>query len=257
MEYTVSQLAAISGVSPRTLRYYDEIGLLKPERVSEGGYRLYAQAQVDRLQQILFFRELEMSLKEIRNVLASSEFDQEQALKGHLLALQQKKERLEALIANVNHTIRSLKGEVVMRDEEKFEGFKRRMLQENEETYGKELRENFGEETMEAANEKFGSMSEEQWKEQRQLEEAIKDLLRQAVETGNPAGPLAMEVCELHRKWLCLFWPDGIYSKEAHRNMGEMYAADERFRAYYDQIAPGATDFLRDALAVYYEEDNK
>lgn len=254
MEYTVSQLAAISGVSPRTLRYYDEIDLLKPERVSEGGYRLYGQAQVDRLQQILFYRELEMSLEEIRNVLASSEFDREQALESHLLALQQKKERLEALIVNVNRTIRSLKGEIVMKDEEKFEGFKRRMLREQEETYGKELRETFGEEIMKASNAKFSSMSEEQWEEGKRLEEAIKDLLRQAVETGNPAGPLAREVCELHRKWLCLFWPDGVYSKEAHRNMGEMYVADERFCAYYDKIAPGAACFLRDALAVYCKE---
>ena len=89
--------------------------------------------------------------------------------------------------------------------------------------------------------------------EQERLSKEILEKLAEAVKTGDPAGSLAQEVCKLHRTWLCLFWKDGSCTKEAHRNMGEMYAADERFRAYYEKAAPGAAEFLRDALKCYYE----
>ena len=253
MEYTVSQLAALSGVSPRTLRYYDEIGLLKPERVSGGGYRIYGQVQVNRLQQILFYREMDLSLENIQEILESPDFDRRQALEEHLLTLQLKKERMEALIENVSRTLRSLEGEIVMDDEQKFEGLKQKKIEENEEKYGQEVRERFGEEAMDASNAKLAGMSKAQWEEQERLSKEILEKLAEAVKTGDPAGSLAQEVCKLHRTWLCLFWKDGSCTKEAHRNMGEMYAADERFRAFYEKAAPGATEFLRDALNCYYE----
>lgn len=126
MEYTIKNLARISGVSTRTLRYYDQIGLLCPARIAANDYRIYGQKEVDLLQQILFYRELGVSLKEIHQILNDPDFDKARALESHLSALLLRKKQIERLIDNVTKTIGSLKGECVMSDNEKFEGFKQK-----------------------------------------------------------------------------------------------------------------------------------
>ena len=108
MEYTVKELSKISGISTRTLRYYDQIGLLVPPRLSSSGYRIYGESEVDILQQILFYRELGVSLDEIKKLLNAPDYDKEQSLQNHLDALVQKKARIESLINNVSTTIQSL-----------------------------------------------------------------------------------------------------------------------------------------------------
>lgn len=251
MEYTVNRLAQVSGVSKRTLRYYDEIGLLRPERVNPNGYRIYGQMQVDLLQQILFYRELGLPLEEIREIVKNPGFDREKALEEHLTALLQKKRQTEFLIYNVRKTLDSMKGRAIMSDKEKFEGFKRDLIKENEEKYGREVREAYGEEAVEASNRKLAGMSKEEWKKQEDLSGEIMETLKAAMAEGDPAGKIAQKACDLHRQWLCMFWSDSAYSREAHRGMGEMYAADERFKAYYDRIQDGAAEFLRDALNIY------
>lgn len=251
MEYTVNRLAQVSGVSKRTLRYYDEIGLLRPERVNPNGYRIYGQMQVDLLQQILFYRELGLPLEEIREIVKNPGFDREKALEEHLTALLQKKRQTEILIYNVRKTLDSMKGRAIMSDKEKFEGFKRDLIKENEEKYGREVREAYGEEAVEASNRKLAGMSKEEWKKQEDLSGEIMETLKAAMAEGDPAGKAAQKACDLHRQWLCMFWSDSAYSREAHRGMGEMYAADERFKAYYDRIQDGAAEFLRDALNIY------
>lgn len=251
MEYTVNRLAQVSGVSKRTLRYYDEIGLLRPERVNPNGYRIYGQMQVDLLQQILFYRELGLPLEEIREIVKNPGFDREKALEEHLTALLQKKRQTEILISNVRKTLDSMKGRAIMSDKEKFEGFKRDLIKENEEKYGREVRDAYGEEAVEASNRKLAGMSKEEWKKQEDLSGEIMETLKAAMAEGDPAGKIAQKACDLHRQWLCMFWSDSAYSREAHRGMGEMYAADERFKAYYDRIQDGAAEFLRDALNIY------
>lgn len=251
MEYTVNRLAQVSGVSKRTLRYYDEIGLLRPERVNPNGYRIYGQMQVDLLQQILFYRELGLPLEEIREIVKNPGFDREKALEEHLTALLQKKRQTEILIYNVRKTLDSMKGRAIMSDKEKFEGFKRDLIKENEEKYGREVRDAYGEEAVEASNRKLAGMSKEEWKKQEDLSGEIMETLKAAMAEGDPAGKIAQKACDLHRQWLCMFWSDSAYSREAHRGMGEMYAADERFKAYYDRIQDGAAEFLRDALNIY------
>lgn len=251
MEYTVNRLAQVSGVSKRTLRYYDEIGLLRPERVNPNGYRIYGQMQVDLLQQILFYRELGLPLEEIREIVKNPGFDREKALEEHLTALLQKKRQTEILIYNVRKTLDSMKGRAIMGDKEKFEGFKRDLIKENEEKYGREVRDAYGEEAVEASNRKLAGMSKEEWKKQEDLSGEIMETLKAAMAEGDPAGKIAQKACDLHRQWLCMFWSDSAYSREAHRGMGEMYAADERFKAYYDRIQDGAAEFLRDALNIY------
>lgn len=142
MEYTVQKLGKLAGISTRTLRYYDQIGLLKPARINASGYRVYGQTEVDRLQQILFYRELGVNLNEIKRIIDAPTFDSFQALKEHRRQLLDKKSQLELLIANVDKTIAAREGRITMTDQEKFEGFKEKLIEENERKYGKEFGKN-------------------------------------------------------------------------------------------------------------------
>lgn len=242
-------MAQLAGVSTRTLRYYDEIDLLKPTRMNSSGYRLYGQKEVDRLQQIMFYRELEFPLETIKEIMTNPLFDERKALQDHLKHLVEKRKQIDLLIKNVHNTIEKLEGKRNMTDQEKFIGFKKQLIEENEKKYGKEIREKYGEETVEMSNTKLMNMPEEEYAEVTELAESINKLLAEAMKTQDPAGELAQKVADMHKQWLTYYWND--YSKEAHQGLAQMYVDDERFKAYYDKIAPGAAEFLRDAIFVY------
>jgi len=159
MEYTVQKLAQMAGVSTRTLRYYDEIDMLKPARINSSGYRIYGQAEIDRLQQILFYRELGVRLEDIRDIVTSPSYNVAEALKEHHEKLLEKREQLDSLILNVQKTIARTEGRIIMTDKEKFEGFKQKTVAENEAKYGKEIREEYGDETVNKSNQKVMGMS--------------------------------------------------------------------------------------------------
>jgi DNA-binding transcriptional MerR regulator len=246
--YTVRQLADLAGVSPRTLRYYDQIGLLKPGATSEAGYRLYGAAEVDRLQQILFYRELGFGLEQIRRMLSDPAFDSLNALREHRRRLLAQRERLDTLIANVNKTIAAKEGRATMTDRERFEGFKKRMIEENEQKYGREARAKYGDDIVDQSNAKLMNMTPEQCEELKRLEADVLETLAAAFRTGDAAGELAQKAADLHRQWLMFFWPK--YDAEAHANLAQMYVDDDRFKAYYEK-EPGMTEFLRDAIKIY------
>lgn len=239
----------MSGVSARTLRYYDEIGLLKPARVTSSGYRVYGQDELDTLQQILFYREMDFPLEDIKKLLLAPDFDREQAFMNHLAELHKKRERLDTLIETVTKSVAAMRGEQTMSDKEKFEGFKQAMLDENERQYGTEIREKYGDAAIEQATARIKGMTHERYSEGERLREEAEATLRAALATGDPAGDLAQKACALHGQWLAVFQPE--YSKEYHKGLGEMYVCDERFEAYYDKIAPGCAEFLRDAINIY------
>ncbi len=249
MEYTVRELSRMAGVSARTLRFYDEIGILKPARTSSSGYRIYGQAEVDKLQQILFYRELGVRLDKIKEIVDDPAFDAVAALKNHRERLLDKKKQLDRLIRNVDKTVESHERRIAMSDQEKFEGFKQRLIEENERKYGKEIREKYGDETVEQSNGKLKNMTREQYAEVARLSEELTSVLAEAFETGDPAGPLAQKAADLHKRWLTFYWNE--YSKEAHAGLAQMYVDDEQFTAYYDADRPGTAAFLRDAVHIY------
>ncbi|MBO7747411.1 MerR family transcriptional regulator [Paenibacillus sp. MWE-103] len=253
MEYTVQKLGRLAGVSTRTLRFYDEIGILKPARTNSSGYRIYGQAEVDKLQQILFYRELGVNLDSIKAIVNDPSFDGAAALRRHREQLLDKRNRLDALIANVEKTIASAEGGTDMSDQEKFEGFKQRMIDENERKYGKEAREKYGDDAVNRSNAKLKGMTREQHEEVNRLTQEVTDTLAEAFAAGDPAGALAQKAADLHRQWLTFHW-DG-YSKEAHANLAQMYVDDDRFKAYYDAKQPGTAEFLRDAIRIYTGAD--
>lgn len=251
MEYTVQKLGRLAGISTRTLRYYDEIGILKPARINSSGYRVYGEAEIDRLQQILFYRELGLSLDRIKEIITSPSFNSVYALKEHYENLLEKRKQLDLLIANVEKSIASAEGRIKMSHKEKFEGFKQKMIDDNEKKYGKEVRAKYGDQVMDKSNTKVKNMTEIQYNEATGIEEEVNKVLAEAFKTGDPASELAQKAAELHKKWLTFYWSE--YSKEAHAGLAQMYVDDERFTAYYDKDVPGTAEFLRDAILIYTE----
>lgn len=249
MEYTVQKLGQLARISTRTLRYYDEIGLLKPARINSSGYRIYGSAEVDRLQQILFYRELGVNLDSIKEIMTSEEFDGATALKEHREKLLEKRAQLDLLIENVDKSIQLTERKIMMTDKEKFEGFKQKLVDDNEQKYGKEIREKYGEDAVNKSNAKVKGMTQAQYEEVTKLEEQLALSLKAAMATGDPAGEPAQKAADLHRQWLSFYWDK--YTKEAHAGLAQMYVDDERFTAYYDKIQPGAAVFLRDAVHIY------
>lgn len=249
MEYTVQKLGRLAGVSTRTLRYYDEIGILKPARINSSGYRIYGQKEVDLLQQIMFYREMGVNLETIKNLITSKNFSESKALEDHLKKLLEQRMQLDLLIENVKKTMEYKKGSITMSDKEKFEGFKRQLVDDNETKYGKEIREKYGDDVVNQSNKKMLNMTQEQFDEFEKLGKEVQETLEAAFASGDPAGELGQKAADLHRKWLTFSW--GSYNKEAHAGVAQMYVDDERFTAYYDKNQPGLAVFLRDAILIY------
>ena len=247
MEYSISQLAELAGVSTRTLRWYDRIGLLKPLRIGENGYRYYGEAEVDRLQQVLFYRELGVELDRIRALLDDPGFDRMAALKSHLAALEKDRRRVEALIGAVRRTIDAEERNEPMKNAEKFEAFKREAVARNESEHGTEARLRYGDGAVDASHDKIRGMSREQYDEWKRLEQEILDRLESAVRRGiSVDSDEAAEIVRLHKRWLCFTLP--TYTPEIHLGIVQMYTADPRFQSYYDRNLPNCAAFLADSV---------
>lgn len=251
--YTVKELADISGVSSRTLRYYDAIDLLKPADTSPAGYRLYDESNVDRLQHILFYKELGLSLKEIKEILDNPAFDEVKALESHKKQLIEEQEKIKQLLKTIDTTLLDKKGKVTMSDKEKFEGFKKAMIKENNTQYGKEVTSAYGSKQADKANKQFMNMSEEEFDQWKSLEESVILLLKNDLKKKALSIEDKLKLGRMHREWLSFTWE--TYSKDMHRGLAEMYLADERFTAYYDDRAgEGAARLLVDAVSAYIDD---
>jgi DNA-binding transcriptional MerR regulator len=246
---TVRQLARLAGVSVRTLHHYDQIKLLKPSARTEAGYRLYGEADLLRLQQILFFKELDFSLAEIQTILDRPGFDQVEALRMHRRMLGERAERLARLLRTVDRTIAKLTGEDTMpvTDEELYEGFS---PEEREQLLGyeAEARERWGEMAAESQR-RVRQMSKAQWRAIRQEGDAI--TRRMAELMGRPVSDAEVQAAMARQHaWIENFYP---CPAEIFRGLGQGYVDDPRFTAAYDKYRPGLAVFMRDAMAYYAE----
>lgn len=247
MEYSIQELSRMAGISTRTLRYYDETGLLKPSRVTQAGYRYYGTPEVDRLQQILYYRERGFQLHTIQKILQNRDFDKLRAMEDHLMALKQRQAETAALIRTVEQTIRHMKGECQMADREKFKALKKSLVQGNEIKFGAEARAKYGDAQVDAANQNMMGLSEEDFARWQALEQQILQELEQAVEAGLPAhSEKSREIAQLHRDWLRFTLPG--YTPAQHKGIAALYVADERFTQYYDRRIPGCAQWLSDAV---------
>lgn len=241
--YTVNQLARLAGVTPRTLRYYDTIGLLRPAATGLNGYRYYAGDALFRLQQILFFRELGLSLEQIQAALDAPGFDLLRALDGHRQALQDRVERLNRLIDTVDRTILDIRGEINMSKNELYAGFD----EEQQKRYAEEARRRWGEPA---------AASQRKW-DAYPMEEKNRILAHMGEISSGVAANMEKGVQSPEVQ----YWVDAWYrhinqyfyacSLETFEALGRMYVEDPAFSATYEAIRPGLAVFMRDAMEHY------
>lgn len=244
--YTIQQLAKLANVTTRTLRYYDQIDLLKPTAFTDSGYRQYDQAAVEQLQKILFYRTFNLSLANIQIVLKDETYFK-QMLEKQMENVKKQQLHLAALQQNIERTLNTLGGGM-MTNEQRFEGLKIKRIKENEDRFGEELRAQYGDETIAASQQQLLAQDEATYEEMQALEQQIIDTLIEAKRQGLQSG-VAKQVVGMHKKWLRYSWP--TYSTAAHKGLADMYVADERFSQYYDQHGEGLAQFLREAIHTY------
>ena len=244
-EYTVQQLAKLAGVSVRTLHYYDEIGLLAPSLRTAAGYRMYGERELLRLQQLLFFRELDVPLHEIGKILDDPAFDPVEALGAHRARLEQRLGRLHRLLATIDHTIARYRGEHEMvNDRDLYEGFSDEQIAR----YEREVRESYDPKLVAESRQRLKKLTKADWQVVKQQGEnatrAIADLMHLA-----PAAVEVQQAVARHHAWI----NDNFYecSAETYEGLGRMYADSPDFRAYYDSFAENLADFMAAAMAHY------
>jgi MerR family transcriptional regulator, thiopeptide resistance regulator len=245
MAYTVKQLANLAGVSSRTLHYYDEIGMLKPAAYGEKGYRYYGEEAVLKLQQILFFRELDFSLEEIKEILSQPEFDRLQALEAHKQALQHRMKRLDHLVHTIDRTILYLKGKEEMKQKDLFEGFS----EEKQKEYAEEIRRKYGKDATNESDKNWASYSEDKKAAIMAESQMIYRDLAQAMDSKeSPQSPAVQLIVERWHQHLKYFYEPSI---ERLKGLGQMYTEDPRFSATFNKIHAGMPEYLNEAIQFY------
>ena len=244
--YTIHQLARLAEISVRTLHWYDKIGLLEPAHVGANGYRYYGDAQLVRLQQILFFRELEFSLEDIRAMLAAKDFDEVRALQDHLQLLKEKRRRLNRLLQTVTETIRRKKGTKMATDEQLYEGFSKKEI----ETMKREVKEKYDPKLVAESNRRVKSWSKADWqmikKEGGLIYQGLAPLIHEA-----PDHPEVQVLIRRHHRHMNRFYDCTL---EIYRGLGDLYVHDPRFTAFYEKIQPGLAVFVREAILIYTKD---
>jgi DNA-binding transcriptional MerR regulator len=244
--YTIGQVASMAGVTVRTLHHYHRIGLLKPSARTAAGYRLYQERDLLRLQQILFFKEMDLPLAEIRRILDDPDFDPVQALEQHRQVLRGRRDRLARLLGTVDRTIQRLvEDDMTMTDEELYAGF----TPEQIERYQREAREMYDPALVEESERRVGQMTRAQWNAvQAEGDEVTRGLA--ALMDRAPGDAEVQALIARHHAWIEHFYPA---SAELYAGLGRGYAQHPEFRAFYDRYRPGLADFMAAAMAHYAE----
>ena len=248
--WTTAEVVRLSGVTSRTLRHYDAIGLLRPAGSAPGGQREYGRAELLRLQQVLVLRELGVGLAAIGEILdagdrvpgADPRRVQAVRLREHHAALLAERDRLDRLARTVAATIESLEGGTDMPADEMYEGFDHRR-------YEAEARERWGDAAVDRGTRAWEELSVDEREAHRREGEAVSAGLAALLGAGTPVtDPAVRELVARHHAWVALFWTPG---PEAYRDLAAMYVHDPRFAATYDAVAPGLAVYLRDAVVAH------
>ncbi|KEJ00328.1 MerR family transcriptional regulator [Clostridium botulinum A2B7 92] len=249
MHYKIKEVADMAGISVRMLHHYDKIGLLDPESVSAAGYRLYSDENLDRLQQILFFKELNFPLQEIKIILDSPNFDKKEALKVHRQLLLEKKIRLEKIIQSVDKTISSMEGEFKMDKKETLNVFSMIEIEEHQKKYSEEVKEKYGNTSAyKESNKKTSKYTKEDWSNiMKGWDEIFKKLAN--LMDKNPDDEEVQESVHQLREHISKNFYD--CTPEIFRGLGELYVNDERFTANIDKYKTGLSKFVKEAINVY------
>lgn len=244
MEWSIQDIARLAGTTSRTLRYYGELGLLRPSRIGRNGYRYYDQECLIRLQRILLLRELGLGLPAIADVLNGGQQDTAAALRTHLELLEQERQRIDRQIKSVQTTLRKTEAGEPLMAEEALDGF-------DHTQYEQEVTERWGREAWESGNRWWASLSPADREAYQQQHLGIAKDYAAAHLTGKPAGgEEAQRIARRHYEWLSI---TEVPSKARVIGLAEMYVADPRFAANYDRYGEGTVVYVRDALRIFAE----
>jgi DNA-binding transcriptional MerR regulator len=247
--FTVKQLSKLAGITPRTLHYYDQIGLLKPSRVGDNGYRYYGEESLLRLQQVMLYRQLDMPLEDIKQIMARRDFDGLSALESHRRELTRRIAHIERLITTVDDTILHLKGQKEMSQKQLFEPFS----DEQQAAYEKEAMQTYDPAVVKASNKKWKSYTAAE--KQRIGDEG--NAVYQDLLAAMPKGAVSPEVQAVVDRWrrhMEYFW---VPNDEQLVGLADLYNDDPRFKANFDKIHPDLAAFMRQAVKIYVEARKK
>ena len=244
--YAVKKLAMLAGVSVRTLHLYDELGLLKPSVRTEAGYRLYGEPELLRLQQILFYKELDFSLQEISELLDDPDFDMVRALEDHREALKSKQARLGRLLETIDSTINKLRNGMALTHEELYAGFPA----EKAEAWRNEAIGKHGAETVNKSERYLKSLGKEGFAKLKAESLAITEQLLKLID-HDAAAPEVQQWIGRHYEVIRKFW--GTHGEpgnqaEAYAGLGDLYAADERYTQVNGHAHAGFAAFMQKAM---------
>jgi DNA-binding transcriptional MerR regulator len=244
MSYTVHQLANLAKTSVRTLHYYDQIGLLKPGFIAQNGYRYYDEPELLRLQQILFFKELEFELSEIKNILDTPGFDIRVALLEQKKLLTLKQKRLEGLTFTIEKTIKKLNEKTNMQDEELYAGFDETEMK----NYAAEAKQRWGHtEAYRQSTERVGKMSKDDITKIKETNNILLKKISEKIKFGAESEEVQKLIKE-HYENLRFFYEPNL---ELYAGLAEMYVSDERFAKYFNQFHPELAQFMHDAMKIF------
>jgi DNA-binding transcriptional MerR regulator len=248
MIYTTKKLAELAGVSVRTLHYYDELGLLKPESRGANGYRCYGKEAAVCLQQIMFFRELGFSLDEIKKIISRPDFDVLQALQSHRVLLSKRLERINELLDTVDMTIGKIKGEKIMDIKEYYKGFSEHQI----EKYRDEVRRRWGEKTLNDSEERVKNMGKEKFTALQEEGGKLFLTIRDNMGSGYDSNIVQKQVAKW-RQWLENFHH---YSDEAVLGLGQTYSQHPEFAKFFEKYDKDLPGFLTKAIEYYCRNKN-
>ncbi len=243
MRYTVQQLADLAGITVRTLHHYDEIGLLTPERQGNN-YRTYGESELLRLQQILFYRELDVPLEQIASLIDAPGFDLQTSLKAHREQISKKQLRFAGLLGTIDKTLLKLSGKKELTDDELFESF----WQKHETEYVPEAEARWGHtDAYKQSLERTKHLTKEDYKRMAKDADIFMKELATCIDSG-PKSEKAQAMIAQHYTSLGTFYDP---SPALYRGLGQMYVEDPRFRAYYEKYDVRLPEFMRDAMHHY------
>lgn len=254
--YTIKDIADESGVTTRTLRYYDMIGLLTPTCFTEAGYRLYTDQQVDQLQQIILLKQLGLTLSQVKDVLDAPPDKKLTLLESHYQLLEDKEQVLQQQKQMLKQTIQHHKGEITMTTQQQFDNIKKQQIIDNEAAYGEDIRKAYGEKQINESNEAWLQLTEADMARYSDFETTMVDALLTRYHTKHTQmGDLAFTAFSAHKEWLQLSYP--AYTPQYHQAMVELYTSDDRFAAYYEAMMPISclTD-LKNIVLFYTQEQS-
>ncbi|MBE0688300.1 MAG: MerR family transcriptional regulator [Anaerolineaceae bacterium] len=240
---TIKQISQLAQVTPRTLRYYDQIGLLPPEEIGENGYRYYSDASLLKLQQILFYRESDMPLEQIKEIMGRDHYDLHEALEDHKNQLSKRIERLRKLITTVDRTLKFIKGEEEMSKNMLFDAFN----EEEQEKMEKEAMQMYDPETVKESNRKWKNYSKAEKQKIGEEGNAVYQGFVDAMSKG-PASQEAQLCVQRWRDHMNYFWvpnPDQLIG------LADLYNDDPRFKKNFDKVHPDLAQFVRKAVTIY------